>query len=282
MRSGRDSASQDKLTPLESHPPTRRDFEHRLSQTFFEAAKRGRPYVDVEAADLHRVVGGYPAPKGGHRMPICCGVMWAAKRTEDEVLFSPPKRVGATLRIRYKLPRTAKPNVVLQRAAEPNLVADNATGLRPRPRSTRKPATVALVSCVGRKRRVPCIAQDLYVSTLFKGMRAFAEATADQWFILSAEYGLLHPDTIVAPYERTLKTMSVSERIVWGERVRGQLQATIGAGAEVILLAGDRYRQPIEAFLRERGHSVVVPMQGLGIGQQLRWLKVANGGHRSG
>ncbi len=38
------------------------------------------------------------------------------------------------------------------------------------------------------------------------------ERTGAPWFILSAEYGLLSPETEIAPYERTLNTMSVSDR----------------------------------------------------------------------
>ena len=90
---------------------------------------------------------------------------------------------------------------------------------------------------------------------------------------------MLHPNAIVAPYDRTLNTMSLSERRAWGKRVNRQLEATLPSGAEVILLAGDRYRQPIESFLCERGHTVLVPMRGFRIGQQLHWLKEANVGH---
>jgi hypothetical protein len=259
--------------------PTRRDFEDRLEQIFREEAERRRAYVDVEAADLHRVVGGYPAAKGNHRVSICCGVMWAARRADDEVLSSPPNRFGAAFRIRYRLPRPASANRGHHRIVEPYRVVETI-------HQTREPSTraqaIALVSCVGKKRAVPSLARDLYTSPLFKGMRLFAETHAGQWYILSAEHGLLHPDTIVVPYERTLSKMSLGDRQVWGERVRAQLQANLPVGAEVLLLAGERYRQPIEPFLRDRGHSVAVPLRGLGIGQQLRWLKRANGDRATG
>lgn len=48
---------------------------------------------------------------------------------------------------------------------------------------------VALVSCVKTKRDTPHPAKDLYTSPLFKGLRRYAEAHADTWFILSAEFG---------------------------------------------------------------------------------------------
>lgn len=44
-------------------------------------------------------------------------------------------------------------------------------------------------------------------------------------------------------------------------------------GRAVILLAGQRYREFIEPWLRERGHPVSIPLEGLPIGKQLQWLK---------
>jgi hypothetical protein len=66
---------------------------------------------------------------------------------------------------------------------------------------------LALVSCVKRKASGPRPAKDLYVSPLFRALRTYAETSSDTWYILSAEHGLLHPETVVAPYERTLMRM---------------------------------------------------------------------------
>lgn len=105
--------------------------------------------------------------------------------------------------------------------------------------------TVALVSCVGEKLKVPAQARDLYVSPWFKKASRFAAAVADEWFILSAEYGLVRKDDYIAPYERTLKTMSATERRNWGRRVLGALRAELKAGDTVVLLAGRLYREQI-------------------------------------
>jgi hypothetical protein len=136
-------------------------------------------------------------------------------------------------------------------------------------------ARVALVSCVMQKRQSASPAQDLYLSQLFRGLRHYAETHTDIWYILSAEHGVLRPDEVVAPYERTLKTLSKAERLVWAERVERQLLELLPADAEVILLAGLRYRENIEPFLRNRGFSVTVPLEGLKIGEQLQRLKQA-------
>ncbi len=132
---------------------------------------------------------------------------------------------------------------------------------------------VALVSCVKLKMASAAPARDLYVSSLFRGMRAFAEANADTWYILSAQHGVLRPDQVTAPYERTLNKMRKPERTAWALRVQKTLCEILPAQAEVILLAGMRYREDVEPFLRDRGYSVTVPMDGLGFGNQLKWLK---------
>jgi cytoplasmic iron level regulating protein YaaA (DUF328/UPF0246 family) len=133
---------------------------------------------------------------------------------------------------------------------------------------------IALVSCVKAKRATPTPARDLYTSTLFQGLRAYAIAHADQWFILSAEYGLLRPDEVVLPYERTLNRMRQPDRIRWAQRVQEQLVAVLPMGAEVILLAGARYREHITPFLRASGFSVSIPLEHLSIGKQLQRLKL--------
>lgn len=132
--------------------------------------------------------------------------------------------------------------------------------------------TVALVSCVKSKKLTPSPARDLYTSALFQGMRRYAEHAADRWYILSAEHGLLRPDERVKPYERTLKRMPKVDRDQWGRNVTTQLGRVLKPGARVILLAGARYREQVTPYLEENGIPFVVPMQGLRLGAQLRWL----------
>lgn len=132
--------------------------------------------------------------------------------------------------------------------------------------------TVALVSCVSAKRAIPCEARDLYISPWFMKAKAHVEAMDSQWFILSAEYGLLHPDQVVAPYERTLNKMNIQERQEWARRVMGQLSPYLLGIDRVVVLAGERYREFLLAPLRRAIPLVEVPMVGLTIGRQLKWF----------
>ena len=133
-------------------------------------------------------------------------------------------------------------------------------------------STVYLVSCVSQKREHACAARDLYVSNLFRKARRYVEASACPWYILSAEYGLVEPEQVVAPYERTLNTMAVADRRAWAQRVFEQLMAAVPNATTVVFLAGERYREFLARHLKDRGLVVSVPMEGLRIGEQLSWL----------
>lgn len=131
---------------------------------------------------------------------------------------------------------------------------------------------VALVSCVKSKRTTAAPAKDLYISALFQGLRRYAEVKADAWYILSAEHGLLNPEQIVEPYEKTLNQMGSRQRLEWAEEVQRRLLRVLPEGAEVIVLAGQRYREHLVPVLRDRGFSVSIPLEGLSFGRQLRAL----------
>lgn len=132
--------------------------------------------------------------------------------------------------------------------------------------------TVYLISCVSTKRATPAPARDLYVSELFRRARTYVEATKCLWFILSAKYGLVDPDEVIAPYEQTLNTMGASERRKWAEKVQVQMDKRMPAAERIVLIAGQRYREFLMPYLRRRAAKVEVPLEGLRIGEQLNWL----------
>jgi len=94
-------------------------------------------------------------------------------------------------------------------------------------------------------------------------MRKYAKMKADAWFILSAEHGLLRPGQVIAPYERTLKTMTNTDQGAWAVRVQRQLLELLPASAVVVILAGVSYRKNIVPFLESHGFSVEVPIGGV-------------------
>ena len=89
-------------------------------------------------------------------------------------------------------------------------------------------------------------------------------------FILSAKYGLLSTDTIIDPYEQTLKNMKSAERHRWAQEVISELRKHCDLDADnFVFLAGMPYRENLLPHLKY----YEVPMEGLGLGKQLQWLE---------
>jgi len=137
-------------------------------------------------------------------------------------------------------------------------------------------ANICLVSCVSLKSKGPARASDLYISPWFAKARQYASTHFDRWYILSAEYGLVDPCLVIAPYEMTLCKMPRAEKSAWATRVFQKLEHCTQPSDEITILAGVDYRQHLLPLLTARGNIVHVPMEGLGIGKQLSWLARQN------
>lgn len=131
---------------------------------------------------------------------------------------------------------------------------------------------LVLVSCVSQKLSEPAPARLLYRSEWFTKVRTLIEPRKADWFILSALYGLVAPDSCIAPYEKTLNTAGVAERRAWAENVRQQLSPHLIGRRRVVIFAGQRYREFLVPALLRDGYEVDVPMANLRIGEQLAWL----------
>ena len=85
--------------------PNADDFRNELHKAMHEAVKQGKQHLDISAGELHQRIGDYPGPN--HRMPDCCQIMKACIAPDygDEILQQPPSGQGASLTIRYLLPR---------------------------------------------------------------------------------------------------------------------------------------------------------------------------------
>lgn len=131
---------------------------------------------------------------------------------------------------------------------------------------------VGLVGCASEKPTRPAPARQLYVSRLFRKASACAVQTCDRWYVPSAKHGLIRPYDVIEPYDMRLGTNDRTSPPIHqcADRVREQLTLEL-AGIDnggLIALAGEQYRHAVYRGPWE----YEVPMQGLGIGQQLGWL----------
>jgi hypothetical protein len=130
---------------------------------------------------------------------------------------------------------------------------------------------IVLIACVATKKPFRTQASNLYDSTLFKLSYAYAQKLQpDAIYILSAEHGLVHADTEIAPYNKTLLFMPSHERKAWAEKVLSELRTRANlAEDEFIFLAGEKYREHLIPHIKK----YQTPLKGLGIGRQLKRLK---------
>lgn len=138
---------------------------------------------------------------------------------------------------------------------------------------------VGLVGCVRQQAARRAEAQDLFVSPLFRGRRAFVQRTCGRWYVLSALHGLVAPDESLAPYDLKLKSLSQAERRAWSERVLTQLEAELGdlSASTFEIHAGASYtNEGLVRGLRARGAAVELPAAGLGEAQELAFYHEAN------
>ncbi len=89
----------DRLAAMAGRRLTVPDVEQELRRQLAHAQQSGLGLVDIRAGELHRDV------KGEDRMPLVCHVMRKLMVSPDEVLSGPPSGQGASLVVRYRLPR---------------------------------------------------------------------------------------------------------------------------------------------------------------------------------
>jgi hypothetical protein len=130
---------------------------------------------------------------------------------------------------------------------------------------------VGLVGCVKTKATSARRAKDLYISPLFKGRRAYVEASCDRWYILSAKHGLVDPEQVLEPYDVTLDIASARERRAWNAGAYEALRRRLGEleGLTFEAHAGSSYLDfgLVEGLL-SAGGKVVRPAQSLGLFEQ--------------
>lgn len=131
---------------------------------------------------------------------------------------------------------------------------------------------VIFIACSSKKLSRSAKAEDLYISPLFNLSWEYAKKLKpDNIYILSAKYGLVDPGMVLKPYNITLNNMSAKGIRVWADKVIAQMRGKrIDFSKDnVIFLAGDNYRKHIVPLFKNHR----VPMKGLGIGKQLKYLK---------
>lgn len=123
-------------------------------------------------------------------------------------------------------------------------------------------AVTAFIACSKTKRSWECPARDLYQGELFRKAMLVVPSYFPNTYILSAKYGVVHPEEKIAPYNLTLKNMTATERKEWAAKVRRQMKERM-LPEPFVFFTGVLYCE---------GFSGYTPLKGLTLGRQLRWF----------
>ncbi|MDK3256583.1 DUF6884 domain-containing protein [Blastococcus capsensis] len=133
-------------------------------------------------------------------------------------------------------------------------------------------AGVVLVGCSGSKAPGPAPAAELFTGVAFRKARDLAARSGKPWYVLSAKFGLLHPDEVIASYDAYLPKQSARYRSAWADWVVAQLgERHALRGMTVEAHAGGAYCEPLIRPLANVGATLTQPLAGLGLGRRLAW-----------
>jgi len=112
---------------------------------------------------------------------------------------------------------------------------------------------IAILNCVNKKNPGRQQAQLMYYGMTWDAKIAFIKQAYDEWYILSAKYGLIHPTTIIEPYNISFKpdkrflkhglTQELVDVKTWWLSV---INASKSLGNEIHWHVGNDYFKPIE------------------------------------
>jgi hypothetical protein len=117
---------------------------------------------------------------------------------------------------------------------------------------------VILLGSIGDRVNVPAPAKEVYREVSFQLSRLDAELSGSEWFVLSAEHGLLAPNEWMSPDSRTLADMEPTYRMVWASWVVARLQSMVGSldGLIVRVDAPSAFVGPLFSELQDIGAAV--------------------------
>ncbi len=133
---------------------------------------------------------------------------------------------------------------------------------------------VALVGCSKSKYAEQAPARRLYGGPLFPAALAYAEAVADEIYILSAKHGLVHTEQVLTSYDYSMKDHNQKGRERWAIDIVEKLAVLYPRfRPTVICLAGEDYARPLFIPLLGKGWAFQTPLTSMMVGTRRAWLK---------
>lgn len=101
---------------------------------------------------------------------------------------------------------------------------------------------IGLIACSANKKEGRDIPEVIYsLSTLNKYSVLYAKKYCDDYYFLSAKYGLLNKKDIIQKYDLTLNNFKIEDKKDWSDKVKESIIKTIQIDSELYILAGKNY-----------------------------------------
>jgi len=117
-----------------------------------------------------------------------------------------------------------------------------------------KSKTLVITSCSkvknNQKTEETVPAEDLYTGRLFQKVRQYAELKGFDYMILSAKYGLIHPDEKISVYDNVLRSKKDVEKIK--NQANTEFQKISNNYKTILVIAGKNYRLALADSWDER------------------------------
>ena len=136
---------------------------------------------------------------------------------------------------------------------------------------------IALIGCVKTKLNVSGIrARDIYISPLFKKSVKFIESQKyEDWFILSAKYGLIEKEKIIDTYELTLSSFSINELKNWSQKIYCEIKDR--KLDNLYFYCGSLYHNKFLLNLLQKDNiQYYLPLEKMSLGQRLSFFNKMN------
>lgn len=127
---------------------------------------------------------------------------------------------------------------------------------------------IYIVGCGKQKLTHRSYVKDMYTGSLFKAAYKYAEKRAQKQniFIISAKYGLISINTVIAPYN---EKMGINASIT-AEKVREQALNFGIINQPITILASKKYCDFLGGIFTNQ---ITLPLKGLALGYSIQFLK---------
>jgi hypothetical protein len=145
--------------------------------------------------------------------------------------------------------------------------------------------SLCIINCAAHKKDFKCPASQMYDdSHLFRAARDFAQKNFDEYIILSAKYGVLHPYEMIEPYEDTVmfvpndllhsgkpyKSLTADEKREWAKNVNANIDWE--QYDKIIVLIGGYYLEFLEPYLEKQKNTEIIRLPS-GISKAVQFIK---------